>query len=218
MEILQGEFIYQDDEKLTLEAFSISRYPVTNAQFQAFVDNGGFESDEWWVDIKKPDEKPNHYWTEANRPVESVSWHDAVAFCRWLAAKTGVDIRLPTEQQWEKAARGMDGLEYPWNDKYISGYANIDETARYLEDKPKVGELFLGETSSVGIYPQGASPTGVLDMSGNVWEWCLNQYHNPEMITPDASDSFRVLRGGSWHDDSDECRSAYRYDAPPYYR
>jgi hypothetical protein len=212
VEIPEGKFIYQEGKTLSLDTFSISRYPITNAQFQAFVEDGGFDSDEWWADIKKPAEKPNHQWTEANRPAESVSWYDAVAFCRWLSAKTGVSIQLPTEQQWEKAARGSDGQQYPWGKEYISGSANIDETWQ------KNGDHNLGETSAVGIYPQSVSPYQVPDMAGNVWEWCLNQYHEPQMITPDSSDSVRVLRGGSWLFFSVFCRSAYRDLNHPYDR
>ena len=214
VEIPEGEFIYQDNEELPLDTFKISRHPITNAQFQAFVDDGGFENDEWWININKPDEKPDHCWTELNRPTESVSWYNAVAFCRWLSAKTGADVCLPTEQQWEKAARGTDGRKYPWGKEYVSGYANIDETAMYT-DGEYVGKWLLDETSSVGSYPQGRSPFGALDMSGNVLEWCINQYHYPEIITLDRSNSFRVIRGGSWLDNfKGSCLTARHYDYP----
>lgn len=200
VEIPEGEFIYQGNQKLTLDTFAISRYPITNAQFRAFVDDGGFDAEEWWVDLKKPepDAQPEHNWTEANRPVENISWYSAMAFCRWLSASTGLGVHLPTEQQWEKAARGRGGLKYPWGQDYVSGSANTDETARYSDDKYKAGSLLIDETSAVGIYPQGASPYQVLDMLGNVWEWCLNKYEEPEMIKPDRSGHMRVLRGDSW--------------------
>lgn len=133
-----------------------------------------------------------------------MSWYDAVAFCRWLSAKTGEDIRLPTEQEWEKAARGSDGREYPWEGTFKSDYCNA--------------EGHIGETSAVGIYPQGQSPYGVMDMAGNVWEWFLNKHKEPETITADNSGSARVLRGGSWDFDAEDCRSAVRPFAAPFIR
>lgn len=146
-----------------------------------------------------------------------MSWYDAIAFCRWLTEKVKVavevkaegwetrlpkevaggrdwQITLPTEQQWEKAACGQHaGWQYPWGEKYISGHANIDEL------NSKAGAHYLPKTGAVGMYPQGASPWGVLDMSGNVWEWCLNEYAEPAK-TQEAGDAPRVLRGGSWFD------------------
>src|SRR5215475_11117084 len=92
-----------------------------------------------------------------------------MAFCRWLSYKIGCEIRLPTEQEWEKAARGPEGFVYPWGNKYVSGNANIDETWS------KAGPYSLKQTSPVGMYPQSMSPYGALEMSGNVWEWCANE-------------------------------------------
>ena len=143
-----------------------------------------------------------------------MSWYDAVAFCRWLSAKTGLHISLPTEQQWEKTARGRDGLEYPWGKDYISGNANIHETSG------DGGKHYLQETSAVGIYPQlpNTPSAQIADMSGNVWEWCLNKYHESEMITPNRSDDVRVVRGGSWNYDLEYCRSSFRNLRLPNFR
>jgi formylglycine-generating enzyme required for sulfatase activity len=194
VEIPAGEFIYREEEEqqsIHLDRYYISRYPITNAQFQAFIDAGGYESEEWWRDIRMMSPKEPE-WKLANRPKESVSWHEAVAFCRWLSQSFRVDIRLPTEQEWEKAARGADGREYPWGDGYLAGAANTDET------REKIGPNKLDQTTAVGLYPQGSSPSGGQDMSGNVWEWCLNKDNTQASVEVDNSDDVRLLRGGSW--------------------
>lgn len=196
-EVSGGEFIYQDGEKRTLPAFKISRYPVTYAQYQAFLDApDGYSNPNWWDGLHERQSEPGEQRFEfLNHPAENVSWYDAMAFCRWLSAKLGYAVRLPTEQEWEKAARGTDGREYPWGDGYREGYANINENFG------NAGSHYLQQTSAVGMYPQGKSPCGALDMSGNVWEWCATDYENSattyerEDLTTSAR---RVVRGGSW--------------------
>jgi formylglycine-generating enzyme required for sulfatase activity len=131
-----------------------------------------------------------------------VDWYEAVAFSRWLAAQLNQPIRLPTEQEWEKAARGTDGRQYPWGHDYINGYANVYESK-------------LSQTTAVGMFPQGESPYGVMDMAGNVWEWCLNKGDHPEQIEPDTSGNWRVLRGGSWFLNPEFARAAYRFRCLP---
>ncbi len=215
VEIPAGEFIFGDESEgngpqtLTLPTFHIARYPVTYRQFQAFIDaDDGFHNPEWWRGLaasnkhkRRPDKQWFQYW---NHPRENVSWYDAVAFCRWLSSRLGYEITLPTEQQFEKAARGTDGRAYPWGEDYVSGCANVDET----EDD--FGPYYLQQTSAVGIYPQGASPYGVLDMAGNVWCWCLNEYDDPEN-TGLGGDAWRVLRGGSGSLDRHYARSVFRH-------
>ena len=209
LKIPAGEFIYQEGERLHLDDYYMSRYPVTNLQFQAFETAGGYQSNEWWEGLRKPNSPPSHHWTEGNRPVESVDWYESIAFCRWLSAHTGKEIRLPTEQEWEKGARGTDGREYPWGNVYQIGFANINET--YYDSmisklfSPK--RFYLRQTTAVGIYPQGQSPYGLMDMAGNIWEWCLNEY--------DASGTSRVLRGDAWINDARDVRSAPRLYSTP---
>ncbi len=230
VEILGGPFIYQDGYTMELPTYYISRYPVTNDQFQAFIDAGGYgESDGvfksvggffnqaatqkegWWAKLNKPKPKKST-WSQGNRPRTDIDWYEAVAFTRWLTAQLGYEVRLPTEQEWEKAARGTQGLIYPWGQDYRLGYANINET------RNKAGEWYLSQTTAVGIYPQGMSPYEVMDLTGNVWEWCLNKYDHPEIIKPDKSDDSRVLRGCSWIYDTDSARADSRFRSSPDFR
>ncbi len=223
-----GEFLYGNHkQKLTLPTFHMAKYPITYSQFQVFIDDRqGFRDDRWWdglaagADHRR--QPGNQEWKVKDHPSEMVSWYDAMAFTRWLSWKLGGGyaaddisswlVRLPTEFEWEKAARGTDGLMYPWGNKYIEGYANIDETVG------NVGKNYLKRTTPVTEYPQGASPYGVFGMSGNVWEWCLTDYFNPaehpekENI---SSNSSRVLRGGSWDGDSNVARAVDRFDDGP---
>lgn len=203
VEIPVGEFIYQDNTRLMLPTFYISRYPITYAQFQAFIDDPeGFHEKRWWDGLALPkgrNDMPEDQWFKFwNHPRECVSWYDAVAFCRWLSWRLdgGWDldavekwaVRLPTEFEWEKAARGTDGRMYPYGNTFDAAQGNTSETG-------------IRQTSAVGMFSQGASPYGVLDMHGNVWQWCLTDYSAP------ASDAMRedlrngaqrVVRGGSW--------------------
>ncbi|MEW8632325.1 MAG: SUMF1/EgtB/PvdO family nonheme iron enzyme [Candidatus Thiodiazotropha sp.] len=221
VEIPEGPFLYgRELEQRELPTFYMARYPVTNVQYQAFIDAGGYDDKRWGEglamsfaesfeeSLKSPDD---HGLTERNRPWDNVSWCKAIAFCRWLSDRLGYEIRLPTEWEWEKAARGTDGREYPWGEGYRPGFANINETAT------KAGPTYLEQTTAVGLYPQGASPYGVEDLTGNVREWCLNEYNNPERIEP-GGDSARVLRGGSWRGDPEDARAPFRLGFHPDYR
>ena len=213
VQIAGGEFLYQEGERRTCEPFRISRYPITHAQFQAFLDaDDGYTDDRWWTGFDNPVREPAEArWPIANHPRETVSWFEAIAFCGWLTTRSresGLigaheEIRLPTEWEWERAARGTDGRLYPWGDNYHSGYANIDEAVG------DVGPHVLNQTSPVGIYPQIASHEGLCDMAGSVWEWCLNEYHKPDQISRGGSE-FRVLRGGCWLDYKGNARADCR--------
>ena len=207
-EVPAGEFIYQKDERVTLLAFHIAKYLVTYKQFQAFIDApDGFSNAKWWDGLHKdglkqqrggPGEQGFKFW---NHPREQVSWYDAMAFCRWLTAKLAYEITLPTEEQWEKAARGTEGHEYPYA-------GTFDPT------KGNTAESGIGQTSAVGVFPDGASPYGVMDMSGNVWEWTLTEYKTRNSGTVNSNNT-RVLRGGSWHAHQDVARSAFRLHLDP---
>ena len=147
-----------------------------------------------------------------------VDWHAALAYCRWLGAVTGKPITLPSEAEWEKAARGADDARaYPWGDDFDAALCNVRESG-------------FGWTTPVGIFLNGASPYGCLDMAGNVWEWtrslwgkgseCEFAYPydplDPRREQLDAkSDITRVVRGGSWCGPRDDARCAYRLRGQP---
>ena len=130
---------------------------------------------------------------------------------RWLSKQTGIAFRLPSEAEWEKAARGPYGWIYPWGDPWNAKRANSSESG-------------LRKTMPVGSYPDGDSPYGALDMAGNVWEWCATHWQKPypyqledewQAAYLEANADVRVLRGGSWYADSTSVRGAYRHDGNP---
>ena len=184
VDIQAGEFIYQNGERLSLPAFKIARYPLTHAQFQAFIDDNGYSEPRWWQGLAKHYETPETSpFPEPNHPRVYVNWYEAMAFCAWLSHRTGQTIRLPTEIEWERAARGRNGLAYPWGNDWQ------DKANTYGSGISKI---------SVGIFPASASPEGVCDLSGNVCEWCLNEYSDIHAIQP-GGDEDRSVRGGwSW--------------------
>jgi len=192
VEIPAGPFIYgegKEQQTLELGRFFISRYPITNLQYQAFIDDGGYEDERCWRGLNKP--RPiESEWLQLNRPRTDVDWYEAFAFCYWLSLRLGYEISLPIEQQWEKAARGVDGRVFPWGSEYVNGYANINEKTN--------GGGYLNQSCAVGLYPQGNSPYGVADMSGNVDEWCIDYYDFSKDSEVKGNDMFRVIRGGSW--------------------
>lgn len=220
----------ENEQRLAIpDTYWIAKYPVTYAQYAAFVDAGGYDRRDCWTGAgwawKGDRAEPEYGWRDptwhiANHPVIGVVWYEAYAFCQWLdrvAPKPapGLTIRLATEAEWEKAARYPDGRAYPWGPAYSSGYANIDETMG------KAGPHDLQRTTPVGMYPQGANPAhGAHDLSGNVWEWCLSkqaaEYTFPEDNDPEGK-AERVLRGGSWNLSHYLARAAYRFKYYPFY-
>jgi formylglycine-generating enzyme required for sulfatase activity len=195
----------EDDEQpqhtLDLPAYRIARAPVTNAQYLAFVQAAGHRVPEHWEDGKPPGGKEEH-------PVVLVSWHDAMAYCRWLGEATGRPYRLPSEAEWEKAARGTDGRIWPWGDEWEKKLCNSAEGGP-------------GDTTPVGQYsPGGDSPYGCMDMAGNVWEWTPSVYrdypYDPEdgREDPKAGGPF-ALRGGSWLLNRRIARVSYRSRTHP---
>jgi formylglycine-generating enzyme required for sulfatase activity len=183
-----------------LPAFYIAKYPLTNRFYQSFIDAAGYQPPPGWRD-------GHHLELLSDHPVVNISWYDAVAYCHWLSAETGKVYRLPTEAEWEKAARGTDGRPYPWGHEFDKACCNT-------------GEGGIGRTTPVDAYPSGASPYGVMDMAGNVWEWCNSLYANYPYRTDDgredaSAEDWRVLRGGSWFDMEWGARAARRLSGQP---
>lgn len=237
IEIPAGPFLMGSEEKLDPQAFDnespqhqvnlslhyIARYAVTVAQFRAFVEQSGYTPQDE-DSVRGP----------TNHPVAFITWHEALKYCEWLTARLrqwdgtpeplagllkeqGWRVTLPSEAEWEKAARGTDGRIYPWGNEFDAGKANVAETG-------------IGRPSAVGCFPRGASPYGCLDMAGNVWEWTRSLWgKEPAFSYPydpldgreqrDASDEIRrVLRGGSYWNTRGSARCAYRARDLPHYR
>jgi formylglycine-generating enzyme required for sulfatase activity len=201
-----GEFMMgsngSNDEKpihrVHLSAYQIARHPVTNAQYELFVKATSYAAPKHWKNGEIPAGKEKH-------PVVYVTWQNAQAFCVWAG------VRLPTEAEWEKAARGTDERKYPWgNEPPTVDLCNFNGN--------------VGDTTPVGLYPKGASPYDALDMAGNVWEW-VNDWYDSDYysVSPrdnpqgPAAGSSRVLRGGSWGNNGYDVRSAYRFSNLPDY-
>lgn len=169
------------------QPFRLALYPVTYAQFNCFVQADDFRDARWWQrmppEVQDLEEQRLQF---ANHPRETVSWYQAIAFCRWLSDKLGYEVDLPHEYEWEAAARYPDSRFYPWGNTFDAAKANTSESG-------------VGSTTAVGIYLPGANVAlGLYDLSGNVWEWCRNKYENPDDTRVDASSKGRVWRGGSW--------------------
>ncbi len=185
----------QSVHKVSVESFAMGRYPVTFAEYDYFCEA---------TNRKKPDDRG---WGRDNRPVIYVSWYDAVAYTEWLSEQTGQQYRLPTEAEWEYAARAGTETDYWWGN-------DIDKTkANY--------NCNLGHTSPVGDYD--ANPFGLYDTSGNVWEWTCSEFTDEyngkekECVMRNSNKN-RVLRGGSWDCLPLLVRSAFRYRGSPDYR
>lgn len=191
-------------QKTFVDKFSISKTPITVGQFRAFVLGDGYYNPTYWDrvgwELKGDRTEPQKWnrieWTSPDDlPVIGVSWYEADAYCKWLASQAKLPINLPSDEQWEKAARGTDGSRvYPWgNDIPSQLHANFGNN--------------IGTTTPVSSYPLGASCYGVLDLSGNVWEWCstssmfdVSQFNQPS----------RILRGGCFNSNPNHLRSSFR--------
>jgi len=228
--IPEGNFIYgsREDDKaaydwekpqqtIYLPSFYMDIYPVTNRQYCTFLNQKkpGKKNLGEWIDLSgkwgkekcRISKQRGNYVVETSyeeHPVIYVYWYGAEAYARWAGK------RLPYEVEWEKAARGTEGLIYPWGSKFDKRLCNSFESG-------------IGHTTPVNTYPQGKSPYGCFDMAGNVWEWCADWYDNNNdktgrRLKGPESGSDRVSRGGGWGISSEYCRASYRYDFHPSVR
>ena len=196
---------HQPEHQMHVADFYVDRWPVTNAEYKKFADATNYpvpNYDVSWCDTRgyNWDPKSRTYPDgKADHPVVLVTWEDAMSYAAWVGK------RLPTEAEWECAARGLDGRRYPWGNEFVSGRCNCKEVG-------------LGATSPVGQFsPEGDTPEGLVDMLGNVWEW-TNSLFRPYPYDPDdgresrQARGFRVLRGASWLNDANVVHCLSRLD------
>jgi formylglycine-generating enzyme required for sulfatase activity len=200
-----GNLKHQPEHQVYVADFYLDRWPVTNAEYKKFVDATGYPVPNYhvsWCDTRGYNWDPEtrmYPGDKADHPVVLVTWEDAMAYAAWAHK------RLPTEAEWERAARDLNGRRYPWGNEFVPDRCNCKEAG-------------LGGTSSVGYFsPDGDTPEGLVDMLGNVWEW-TNSLFRPYPYDPDdgresrQASGFRVLRGASWINDANVVHCLSRLD------
>lgn len=220
----EGETRERPVHTVDVDAFYIGKFEVTNGQWRKFRDDPGYDDPKYWPGGRPVPKDQVPYWTQAmnhgggtpdsdNYPVIGINWDSAVAYANWVSAKTGKKYRLPTEAEWEKAARGTDQRRYPWGNSIEPSNANYVGSQKYDTVRP------------VGFFQTGASPYGVHDMAGNVMEWCQDWYardyyagsprKNPK---GPANGAYKVVRGGAFFFEAVDLRSAARSAAWPSFQ
>lgn len=200
----EGHFyIEQPMHYVELPPFQIGKYPVTNKEYHTFIWDSNYRVPKGWIGFRYPEGLEKH-------PVVGLTWHDAAAYCDWLSNKTKKGFRLPTEAEWERAARGLDGRLYPWGDDFDPWRCNTVEAG-------------LEGTCPVDSYvPAGVSPSGVVGMSGNIWEWTASPllpypYHLDSTGEEMYLSRGYVVRGGAWYYSRKLARCAAREVYHPDY-
>ena len=203
VKVPKGPFLYGDQKiRVVIEHdYWIDQYPVTNQKYGEFILGGGYEKQQYWSadgwewktknNITAPEYWNDGTWNKPDHPVVGVSYWEAEAYAIWAGR------RLPTEQEWEKAARGEDGRQYPWGEEFDKTRCNSHESG-------------IGHTTPVTQYPKGVSPYGCHDLAGNVWEWCVDWYYE--------KGGQRVIRGGSWFYEPENLRGSSRDGSPTDFR
>jgi formylglycine-generating enzyme required for sulfatase activity len=211
-EFTMGSSDYDEEKpvhRVMLDGYYIYRTPVTVAQYVKFCDKTGRP--------KPPAPDFNLNWSKRDHPIVNVSYDDALAYCAWAGGDKAGSVRLPSEAEWEKAARGVNGRRFPWGEAF--------DRSRLWCSASTLGDA--GGTKPVGSFPSGVSPFGALDMAGNVWQWCSDWYdkdyysrrpateRNPENQSVGEKKE-RVLRGGAWDGTNpDIFRCANRINVTP---
>lgn len=203
-----------DHMRYPVAVFQMAKYPITNKQFHVFIDaEDGYRNDAWWSFSKvaqawrklSPRQADREFFGD-DIPRTNINWYEAMAFCNWLNASLkipGFMITLPTEQQWQWAAEGEERRVYPWGNEYDKLRANTLKTG-------------IEKPTPVTEYPGGASLFGVMDMCGNVSEWCLNNHGS--LVVELESDKNKALRGSAWDASRSFARSVTRDFAEPSMR
>jgi len=211
----------QPQQEVVFPDFHVGRYPVTVGEYWLFVQQESYQNQQHWTeagwawrearDVLLPQFWYEEKWTGDDcQPVVGVTWYEAYAYCRWLSEATGRDYRLPTEAEWEKAARGKNGQQYPWGDEFDALRCNARRSA-------------LGQTTPVGRYsPKGDSPYRCGEMAGNASQWTLSKFWSYPYTDDDGrndaeGDAERVIRGGSWFKPALRSRAAARGVNDPFF-
>jgi formylglycine-generating enzyme required for sulfatase activity len=214
----------REEHEVLLPDYRIGKFPVANAEYERFIAAHGYRDKRWWteagwLEIGEKQSAPR-FWQDArfnkpNQPVMGLSWYECVAYCRWLSEETGRLWRLPTEAEWEKGARGVEGNIFPWGNEFDASRLN----GRGPPDQQ------VCTSTPVGVYPTGVSRFGLFDCVGNVWEWCATRWKKSYPYDSGQDEwqaeylqgqNLRVLRGGSWYDTREATRCTHRFKFQPY--
>lgn len=216
---------------IVIHQFWLSKNDVTNRQYGAFIEDGGYQNRLYWTDagwmwrqnlqITAPAQ-----WTESSfngdmQPVVGVSWYEAFAFTKWLSLKTGKPYRLPTEAEWERAACGFPKRQFPWGNFWDGTLANFADRNKDFSWSDKSVDTGYKYTSPVGSYPKGATLEGLMDMAGNVWQWTQSVYRKypyTEDVNDPSLKENRTTRGGGWGSESSSLRCTSRSPQNPGFR
>ncbi|MEO8611525.1 MAG: SUMF1/EgtB/PvdO family nonheme iron enzyme [Chloroflexota bacterium] len=185
-----------------IQPFKIAEYPVTNEQFNAFIQDDGYKNMGWWQALAFSGGSPRASdWRDLDAPKLEVTWFEAAAFAQWLSDHTGLNVRLPTEWEWQWAAVGDSGWDYPYGAAFDAAKCNAKESG-------------IGRTNPVTSYETVKTHFGTVDMAGNAWEWCLNDGAVP-LNTQSEGGENRALRGGSWNNGAKNACVRFRSHRTP---
>lgn len=199
-EVALAEGTNRPIERVLVDGFAIAETEVTNAQYAEFIRESGHAAPPGWKGHKFPADTDNF-------PVVNVSWKDAAAFCEWKSGKLGLPVRLPTEAEWELAARGPDQLRYPWGAEWNKEAAASKESG--------------GKVSAVKSFPVNRSGSGAYDTVGNVWEWVADDIDESEVLSDTEAETarkqgkrLRIVKGGSAEESLTDMSGQSRYEVP----